>query len=306
MNSRVEKAVDSQAIMQSSIQHQSSHSHTTQWEYLSAKDLDQTVPGCIDSIGLLSGIANTIMQLTYPGVGHGVMESPVQSGSVIHHPFKRARTTLTYLSVAMHGTTEEKLAYRRAINKVHAQVVSTEKSPMKYRALDPDLQLWVAACLFWGYFDVYEKFRGPMSPEDQETFYQLAKPLGTTLQVKEDMWPDTIEDFWCYWNSNLEKLELPDDVRIWLGQLVNVSFLGSTLNALLGNFATLMTTGFLHPHVREQMRLPWGDKEKKSFNRHIKIIGALNNNLPRVIRQLPGNLFLWDFRRRLKKGMPLN
>ena len=43
--------------------------------------------------------ANVIMQLSLPGVGYGVLESPVDSGNVYKHPFKRARTTGTYLAV---------------------------------------------------------------------------------------------------------------------------------------------------------------------------------------------------------------
>lgn len=276
------------------------------WNYQSAKDLDQAIPGCIDSIGLLSGVANTIMQLSYPGVGHGVMESKVESGSILHHPFKRGRTTLTYLAVAMHGTKKEKLAYRRAINKVHAQVISTENSPIKYRALDPQLQLWVAACLFWGYLDVYEKFREPMSPENQEIFYQMAKPLGTTLQVKDDMWPDTVEDFWKYWNDTLKNLDIPKDVAAWLEQLIDFTFLGPAFSIPLGGFAKLMTTGFLHPNIREQIGLPWGPIENRKFNMYIKSIAKINNAMPRVVRQLPGSFFMWDFRRRIKQGIPLN
>lgn len=277
----------------------------SRWEHVTAEDLDTAVPGCIDSIGLLAGPANTIMQLAFPGVGHGVMESRVESGSILHHPIKRARTTLSYLSVAFYGTSEEKLAYRRAINHAHAQVVSTEASPIKYRAFDPELQLWVAACLFWGHVDVYEKLRGPMSKADQARFYELAKPLGTTLQVRPDMWPENIDAFWQYWNSTLDTLEIPDDVKEWLMQLVDLSFLGPVVSRTLGNSARILTSGFLHPKIRAKMGLPWGPKEEKRFSRMVKLLATLNNPLPRQLRQLPGLALMWDYRRRLNKGLPL-
>ena len=44
------------------------------------------------------------MELARPGVGYGVMESRVESGRVDRHPIKRARTTFTYLAVALRGT----------------------------------------------------------------------------------------------------------------------------------------------------------------------------------------------------------
>ncbi|RLT98570.1 MAG: DUF2236 domain-containing protein [Ketobacter sp.] len=277
----------------------------SQWEQQTAAELDRAIPGCIDSIGLLSGPANTIMQLAYPGVGHGVMESRVESGSILLHPIKRARTTLSYLSVAFYGSTEEKLAYRRAINEAHAQVTSTESSPIKYRGLDPNLQLWVAACLFWGHIDVYEKLRGPMSKADQARFYEFAKPLGTTLQVRPDMWPEDIDAFWEYWNETLDTLVIPDDVKAWLMQLVDLSFLSTFTQKTLGGFAALMTAGFLHPKIRAQMGLPWGPKQERRFNRAIKLMAMVNSPMPRRLRQLPGLVLMWDFRRRLNKGLPL-
>ncbi|HCB39987.1 MAG TPA: hypothetical protein DEP79_09850 [Gammaproteobacteria bacterium] len=277
----------------------------TQWEHTTAQELDAAIPGCIDSIGLLSGPANTIMQLAYPGVGHGVMESRVESGSILLHPIKRARTTLSYLSVAFYGTSEEKLAYRRAINQAHAQVTSTAQSPIQYRGLDPNLQLWVAACLFWGHLDVYEKLRGPMSKADQARFYEFAKPLGTTLQVRPDMWPEDIDAFWQYWNSTLDTIVIPQDVKQWLMQLVDLRFLGPVISFAFGSSGRLLTSGFLHPTIREQMGLPWGLKEERRFKRAIKLLATVNNRLPRTLRQLPGLALMWDFRRRLNKGLPL-
>lgn len=55
----------------------------------------------------LAGPANVIMQLSWPGVGYGVQESRVDSGNALKHPVKRARTTFTYLAVALLGTAED-------------------------------------------------------------------------------------------------------------------------------------------------------------------------------------------------------
>src|SRR5438270_5679442 len=90
-------------------------------------------------ITLLAGPANVIMQLAQPGVGYGVMESRVESGRVDLHPVKRARTTFTYLAVAMAGTESQKAAFRRAVDGAHAQVYSTPDSPVQYNAFDVDL-----------------------------------------------------------------------------------------------------------------------------------------------------------------------
>ncbi len=111
-------------------------------------------------ISLLAGPANVIMQLARPGVGYGVLESRVESGRVDRHPIKRARTTFTYLAVAIAGSDAQKAAFRRAVNGAHAQVYSTPESPVQYNAFDPDLQLWVAACMYKGGVDVHRIFVG--------------------------------------------------------------------------------------------------------------------------------------------------
>src|SRR4029453_8387193 len=97
-------------------------------------------------VALLAGPANVIMQLAQTGVGYGVLESRVESGRVDRHPIKRARTTFTYLTVATNGSDEQKAAFRRAVNRAHPQVYSTDESPVKYYAFDRGLQLWVGAC----------------------------------------------------------------------------------------------------------------------------------------------------------------
>ena len=73
-------------------------------------------------IGLLSGPANVIMELARPGVGYGVKDSRVESGRADRHPIKRARTTFTYLAVALSGSEAQRATYRRAVNQSHAQV----------------------------------------------------------------------------------------------------------------------------------------------------------------------------------------
>src|SRR5581483_11930834 len=147
--------------------------------------LDDTLMG----MALLLGPANVIMQLARPGVGYGVVESRVESGRVDLHPIKRARTTFTYLAVAMAGSDAQKEAFRRAVNRAHAQVYSTPDSPVAYHAFDPDLQLWVAACLYKGGVDFYRMFIGEMDEQDADRHYREAVVLGSTLQVLPERWP---------------------------------------------------------------------------------------------------------------------
>ena len=58
----------------------------------------------LNPAAVLLPAANVIMQLASPSVGYGVLESPVDSGNVYKHPFKRARTTGTIEAVVYLGS----------------------------------------------------------------------------------------------------------------------------------------------------------------------------------------------------------
>ncbi|CAN5139010.1 oxygenase MpaB family protein [soil metagenome] len=260
-------------------------------------------------VALLAGPANVIMQLGNPGVGYGVMESRVESGRVDKHPIKRARTTFTYLAIASMGTDAQKKAFRRAVNGAHAQVYSTDESPVSYNAFDKDLQLWVAACLYKGGVDVYRTFIGEMDDETADRHYVRGMSLGTTLQVPPEMWPADRAAFDRYWQESLGQIHIDDAIRDYLFPIAASRIRGARLPARVqqasDNFNLLITTGFLPQRFREEMRLPWDPARQRRFDRLMKVIGTVNNAMPRFVRQFPFNVLLRDVDRRIKTGRPL-
>jgi uncharacterized protein (DUF2236 family) len=260
-------------------------------------------------VALLAGPANVIMQLARPGVGYGVMESRVESGRVDLHPIKRARTTFTYLAVATNGSDEQKAAFRRAVNGAHAQVYSTDESPISYNAFDKDLQLWVGACLYKGAVDVYRLFIGEMDDETAERHYREGVPLGTMLQVPEDMWPKDRAAFDRYWQESLDNVQIDDAVRDYLwpiaaGRVRGVKLPGPIQRAL-DNFSLLVTTGFLPHRFRDEMQLEWDEAKQRRFDRLMRVLRTINHLLPRFVRQFPFNVLLKDLDWRIRTGRPL-
>jgi uncharacterized protein (DUF2236 family) len=255
--------------------------------------------------GLLGGTANIIMQLARPGVGYGVVESTVDSGRLFLHPVKRTRTTLTYLAVAAIGTDEERRLYRRAVDRSHAQVRSTDASPVPYNAFDQELQLWVAACLYRGFVDTHRMFVGPLSPEEAEALYQGCARLGTTLQLRPERWPATLTAFEEYWTAALEQVHIDDAVREHLDQIVRLRYLPRPLSVLFGPLHRFIAAGYLPPEFREQMRLDWSPAQQRRFDAMIRAIALVNRVMPRSLRRFPFNAVLWDLRRRIRKGRPL-
>jgi uncharacterized protein (DUF2236 family) len=267
-----------------------------------AKRRANRVADLLNPAALLLPAANVIMQLSLPGVGYGVLESPVDSGNVYKHPFKRARTTGTYLAVATIGTESDRDLIRAAVDTAHRQVRSTSSSPTPYNAFDPALQLWVAACLYRYFVDQHEFLYGPLDPASADAVYWDARRLGTTLQVREAMWPPDRVAFDDYWKRSLEDLRIDQAVREHLHGVATMAFLPWPLPALAGPFNLFATAGFLSPEFRALMRLGWSLSQQRRFEWLLSALRLADRLIPRRVWVLGYRLYLWDLRFRARRG----
>ena len=260
-------------------------------------------------VGLLAGAANVIMQLARPGVGYGVLESRVESGRIDRHPIKRARTTFTYLAVSAQGTPEQQAAFRRAVNRAHAQVYSTDESPVAYNAFDPALQMWVGACMYKGIVDIHKIFVGEVDDEVAAQLFEEGIALGTMLQVPGDMWPADQAAFDRYWQESVANVHIDDAVRDFLWPIAAGRIRGARLPAAvqrkLDDVNLLITAGFLPQRFRDEMRLEWDDDKQYRFDRLMRRIRKVNNVLPPFLREFPFNVLLKDLDWRIRTGRAL-
>ncbi len=264
-----------------------------------------TAADALDFWSFAAGAANVIMQLSLPGVGYGVVESKVDSGNLLIHPWKRARTTFTYIAVAVIGNDDDKLLYREAVNSAHRNVQSTDQSPVRYNAFDRDLQMWVAACLFVGLEDTYQLLRGEMTADQAESFYRSAWPLGTTLQVSEDQWPPTRAAFGDYWNTTCQRVQFDDTVRAYLYDLIDLTMINPLLRIPFRGLLKFLTAGFLAPVFRDALGLQWSARKQRRFELLFRFVALVNRFLPSFLRQPGPHLLLADLRWRARHGKRL-
>jgi len=253
----------------------------------------------------IAGPANVAIQLGWPEVGYGVVESSVDSGKVTKHPFKRFRTTVGYLGIALLGNHTQRLAYREAINGQHRQVRSTADSPVKYNAFNRELQLWVASCIYYGTVDAFTRMHGPMTGEEEAIVLRAGARIATTLQVPPEMWHRTPEDFWAYWEEGLARVDIDQRVGDYLRGLMRMDILPAPLDRLLGPLHLWLNTGFLPEPVREQLGLSWDERDQRRHDRMLWAIGTISRPFPHVLRVFPMNAMMWnlEIRRRLNRPM---
>jgi uncharacterized protein (DUF2236 family) len=256
-------------------------------------------------VPLALGNANVIMQLALLPVGRGVAESTVESGRVDKHPIKRLRTTMSFLVIAIRGTDDERRGLRHEINRQHSQVRSKPGDPVAYNAIDPELQLWVAACLWRGTEDALNWLYPGLPAEELDACYAWAERLGTTLQVREGMWPPDREAFEAYWQAGVERIAMDDVSRRYLQNLTTFRGYPPPVRAIANRTLTVLTLGFLPERFRDELGLPWTPRDQARFDRMLRLLAAVNRVSPRFVRQGPMNLYLWDVRRRLRTGKPV-
>ncbi len=242
-----------------------------------------------ENVLFLGGGRALLMQLAHPKVAAGVDEhSDFRS-----HPIRRLRRTIRMTMAIVFGDRETALAAARAVNQVHARVRGHD-----YRALDPDLLLWVHATLADTALVTYEAFVQRLLPPEREDFYQEFKLLGELLGIPRDRFPDTHRDF----DSYLEQMVSTGPVRVGKrAHELAEQVLRPRLRLLPGPVMIpfeVVTAGLLPPALRAQYGLPWGPRQQRAFKLALRA-------LPRVVRFTPSLLRVWPLPgRNVRFGTP--
>lgn len=260
----------------------------------------------LDAVTIFAaGPANVVIQLAWPEVGYGVIESKVDSGKVFKHPLKRFRTTIGYLGVAMFGSPGLREDYRKAINEQHRQVRSGPDSPVKYNAFNRELQLWVASSIYYGARDSVTRMHGPLTPREEEVLLRAGARWGTTLQVPAEMWHTDMAAFWEYWEAGIQRCDIPPPVAQYFHALLGFEIFPSPMNRVLAFALRWLNIGFIPAELRDQLGLEWTARDEARFNRLLRVLGAVSRPLPHVVRMTPINLMMWNLALRRRLGRPL-
>jgi uncharacterized protein (DUF2236 family) len=138
---------------------------------------------------LFGGARAILMQAAHPLVIAGARDT----GFYERDPWKRLERTLMLTYAITFGTTDE--AHRAAdrINRVHHHVSGVDRITGKpYDAFDPDLLLWVHACLVESAL-LYERLTvGRLSPEERERFHREQMAAAELLGLPRERVPPTV------------------------------------------------------------------------------------------------------------------
>lgn len=244
-----------------------------------------------EGIYLMGGQFAILCQFAHPGLAEG----SYKHSNFAYRIMNRLKTTARFLNAAVYGTQSEKEAIFSVIHGAHRDVKGDT-----YYADDPELHKWTAATLFVSLIIVHETFFGKMPREKQEELFKESAVYGTSLRMPPEMWPATLDDFWAYWNHNIETLVITDWARSLAKDLLWPKAMPLWAKPNLP-VARLLTIHWLP----ERLRLEYGFKVSSlnttMYNFTVKNVAFWYPKLPKAIRTYPSKYYMKDMKKAVQR-----
>lgn len=240
---------------------------------------------------MAGGGAAILLQLAHPAVARGVARHSDFSG----RPLDRLLGTLDYVYTVAFGDEQMVRFVARGVNRAHGPVHDRESTP-GYNAFDPQLQLWVAATLYYAATRVQEELLGPLDAESADAVYRDYAMLGASLQMPVGLWPADRAAFDRYWQETVARLQGTAESAAVIEALLHPRTLPVPLRGAMP-LIRLLSIGLLPPRVRELHTLPWGAREQARFDRTLALARAVYPRMPRRLRHLARDRALGRVRR---------
>jgi uncharacterized protein (DUF2236 family) len=244
-----------------------------------------------DCIFLLGGHFAILCQFAHPGLAEGSFKH----SNFAYRIMNRLNTTARFLNAAVMGTQEEKEAIFSVIHAAHADV----KGP-NYYADDPELHKWTAATLFVSLIIVHEAFFGKVSKARQEVMYKESAVYATSLRMPPEMWPETLDDFWVYWNHNIDTLEVTDWAKSLAKDLMYPRHVPLWFHPA-APVARLLTTHWLPERFQAAYDLKPTPINTLMYHFVVGNTALIWPFLPKVIKQGPSKYYISDMKKSVKR-----
>jgi uncharacterized protein (DUF2236 family) len=235
-----------------------------------------------EAVLLLGGGRALILQVAHPGVAAGV----AQFSDYRREPWKRLYRTLDTTLQIVFGEPETSAAASARLRRIHERVNGTDDRGRPYRALDPELLLWVHATLIDTSLTMYTRYVEPLTGAELERYYEEMKRLGEAYSIPGHTMPADYAAFRRYWDSMLaEGLRVTDTTREVADAVLRPDLTPLAWPAL--ELLRLVTVGTMPPALRSELDLAWGPNRQRALAASQAAIRRLTPLLPGLIRRFP-------------------
>jgi uncharacterized protein (DUF2236 family) len=233
------------------------------------------------------GPAALLLQVAQPSVGAGVGDH----SDYETRPWERLFRTLELMTVLSFATPERSAEAVELLRRRHAAVRGTRADGVAYRALDPDLLLWVWATLFNALAETHERFVRPLRDDERDQLYEEFKLVGYACGIPVARCPDTYAAFVDYFERTIRELE-PTPVAQNVATQMRTPPLPFPLNLVAGSILSVLTGGQLPPALRAQLGFSWSPAHQILFDAAALASRTGARVVPGRLRRLPMALAL--------------
>lgn len=230
----------------------------------------------------LGGGRALLLQVAHPKVAAGVE----QHSSYVTDPWGRLFRTVDVMAKLTFGSPEVSRTQAALLERMHTRVVGSTDDGQPYRAMDPDLLLWVWATLCDTALMVYERARPSLSARDRARYYDEWKLVAYACGVPGDGCPPTWNDFQSY----LARV-VANDLRVTssarsVAHATMAPPLPWPAGPITARPQQLVTAGLLPADVRAAYGFEWDRAHERALRRFFRIAGAVGGVVPRPLREV--------------------
>jgi uncharacterized protein (DUF2236 family) len=230
---------------------------------------------------LFGGARALLMQAVHPLVIAGARET----GFYERNPWKRLERTLMLTYAITFGTREEAEKAAGRINDVHARIHGVDPvTGLPYDALDPDLLLWVHACLEDSAL-LFERLTvGRLDDAGRQTFHEEQMQAAEMLMIPRDMIPPTVPALREYIDGVIGTgiLQVTDGAEK-VADIFHHPPHEAEWKPVLRAVAW-WAFGTLPPAIRAMYGVPWGPAKQAALRANLALVRVTRPLLPAKVR----------------------
>jgi uncharacterized protein (DUF2236 family) len=232
----------------------------------------------------LAGVTAALLQLGHPKVAAGVADHSDFS----QDPTGRFIRTFEIVDSIVFADLETALEAAMVVRRVHDWVtgeleedVGPFEAGERYDANTEENLLWVHATLLDQSIQAYETFVGDLTDAEKEEYYQEAKVFGQLFGVSRERYPETLSDFWAYYERELEEtVAVGTRGMEQRNQLLEATVLpGVSRLRLLRPIQAFFGAATMPEPARAAFELPWNDRRQRLYD---AVAGGVRRLLPYV------------------------
>ena len=230
---------------------------------------------------LFGGVRALLMHAAHPLVAAGAR----QTATYRRDPWARLLRTLSLQLLVPFGTREEAQHAADRINRLHTVINGTDPiTAERYDALDPELLLWVHACLEQSTVIFYELTVGPLSAADKQQFHEENLVAAELILLPRDRVPATYEGLVTYIDAVVASDRLVvTDVAREVADLIRGGPVPLHIKPVW-KFISFAAVGTLPEAVRHLYGFTWTRRRTRWLATNLRFLKRLRPHLPTRFR----------------------